>query len=99
MNFDWNGNGKSDAFDNYMDMKVSGSDSSDSDGDGSGTSASPSPIKYKLHESFASPNAILAGVNKTSAISAIDAKHAQLSLLLLNTPILNKDFSERILKA
>ena len=38
--FDWNGNGKSDAFDNYMDMKVSGSDSSDSDGDESGTSAS-----------------------------------------------------------
>ena len=34
--FDWKGNGKSDAFDNYMDMKVSGSDSSDSDGDESG---------------------------------------------------------------
>ena len=37
--FDWNGNGKSDAFDNYMDMKISDCDSSD--GDESGTSASP----------------------------------------------------------
>ena len=45
--FDWNGNGKSDAFDNYMDMKVSGSDSSDSDGDESGTSASPTSIHKK----------------------------------------------------
>ena len=44
--FDWNGNGKSDAFDNYMDMKVSGSDSSDSDGDESGTNdSSPSSCK------------------------------------------------------
>lgn len=40
--FDWNGNGKSDAFDNYMDMKVSGSDSSDSDGDESGANDSSS---------------------------------------------------------
>ena len=47
MNFDWNGNRKSDAFDNYMDMKVSGSDSSDSDGDGSGTSASPTSTHNK----------------------------------------------------
>ena len=45
--FDWNGNGKSDAFDNYMDMKVSGSDSSDSDGDESGTSASPTSTHKK----------------------------------------------------
>ena len=36
--FDWNGNGKTDAFDNYMDMKVSGSDSSDNDSDESGIS-------------------------------------------------------------
>ncbi len=40
MNFDWNGNGKSDAFDNYMDMKVSGSDSSDSDSEESGANDS-----------------------------------------------------------
>ena len=46
MNFDWNGNGKSDAFDNYMDMKVSGSDSSDSD-DESGTSVSPTSTHKK----------------------------------------------------
>lgn len=49
--FDWNGNGKSDAFDNYMDMKVSGSDSSDSDGDESGTSASPTSTHKKSSES------------------------------------------------
>ena len=40
--FDWNGNGKSDAFDNYMDMKVSGSDSSDNDDEESRTNASSS---------------------------------------------------------
>ena len=47
--FDWNGNGKSDAFDNYMDMKVSGSDSSD--GDKSGTSASPTSNHKKSSNS------------------------------------------------
>ena len=47
MNFDWNGNGKRDAFDNYMDMKVSGSDSSDSDANESGTSASPTSTHKK----------------------------------------------------
>ena len=51
MNFDWNGNGKSDAFDNYMDMKVSGSDSSDSDGNESGTSASPTSTHKKSSNS------------------------------------------------
>ena len=45
--FDWNGNGKSDAFDNYMDMKVSGGDSSDSDGDENGTNASPTSTHKK----------------------------------------------------
>ena len=45
--FDWNGNGKSDVFDNYMDMKVSGSDSSDSDADKIGTSASPTSTHKK----------------------------------------------------
>ena len=45
--FDWNGNGKSDSFDNYMDMKVSSSDSSDSDGNESGTSASPTSTHKK----------------------------------------------------
>lgn len=45
--FDWNGNGKSDAFDNYMDMKVSGSDSSDSDGDENGTDAGPASTYKK----------------------------------------------------
>lgn len=49
--FDWNGNGKSDAFDNYMDMKVSGSDSSDSDGNESGTSASPTSTHKKSSNS------------------------------------------------
>ena len=49
--FDWNGNGKSDAFDNYMDMKVSGSDSSDSDGDESRTSANPSSTHKKYSNS------------------------------------------------
>lgn len=49
--FDWNGNGKRDAFDNYMDMKVSGSDSSDSDGDESGTSASPASTHKKFSNS------------------------------------------------
>ena len=44
--FDWNGNGKRDAFDNYMDMKVSGCDSSDSDGEEGETNTSPaSPYK------------------------------------------------------
>ena len=47
MNFDWNGNGKSDAFDNYMDMKVSGSDSSNSDSDESGTSANLTSTRKK----------------------------------------------------
>ena len=45
--FDWNGNGKSDAFDNYMNMKVSGSDSSDSDGDESETNSSPTVTHKK----------------------------------------------------
>ena len=49
--FDWNGNGKSDAFDNYMDMKVSCSDSSDSDGDESETSASPTSTYKKSNNS------------------------------------------------
>lgn len=49
--FDWNGNGKKDAFDNYMDMKVSGSASSDSDGEESGTSASPASIHKKSSKS------------------------------------------------
>lgn len=40
--FDWNGNGKSDAFDTYMDMKVSGSDNSDNDGEESRTNTSSS---------------------------------------------------------
>ena len=47
--FDWNGNGKSDAFDNYMDMKVSGSDNSDSDE--SGTSVSPTSTRKKTGNS------------------------------------------------
>lgn len=46
--FDWNGNGKSDAFDNYMDVKVSGSDSSDSDGDESETNSSPTSTHKKI---------------------------------------------------
>ena len=45
--FDWNGNGKSDAFDNYMDMKVGGSDSSDSDGDKSETNSSPTKFSKR----------------------------------------------------
>lgn len=45
--FDWNGNGKSDAFDNYMDMKVSGSDRSDSDE--SGTSTNPTSTHKKFN--------------------------------------------------
>ena len=49
--FNWNGNGKRDAFDNYMDMKVSVSDSSDSDGDESGTSASPTSTHRKSSNS------------------------------------------------
>ena len=49
--FDWNGNGKSDAFDNYMDMKVSGSDSSDSDGEKSGTNANPTSPHQKSSNS------------------------------------------------
>ena len=49
--FDWNGNGKSDAFDNYMDMKVSSSDSSDSDGNESGTSANPTSTHKKSSNS------------------------------------------------
>ena len=39
--FDWNGNGKSDAFDSFMDMKVSGSDGSDNGNEEGGTSRSP----------------------------------------------------------
>ena len=46
MEFDWNGNGKTDAFDNYMDMKVSGSDSLDSDGEEIETNIS-STLPYK----------------------------------------------------
>ena len=49
--FDWNGNGKSDAFDNYMDMKVGGSDRSDSDGDKSETNSSPTSIHKKSSNS------------------------------------------------
>ncbi len=41
--FDWNGNGKSDAFDHFMDMKVSGS--SNSDGEESETRTNPSSYK------------------------------------------------------
>ena len=47
--FDWNGNGKSDAFDNYMDMKINNCDSSD--GDESGTSASPTSNHKKYSNS------------------------------------------------
>ena len=47
--FDWNGNGKSDAFDNYMDMKVSGSNSSVNDGMKSGTNSTST-----LHDKKAS---------------------------------------------
>ena len=47
--FDWNGNRKSNAFDNYMDMKVSGSDNSDSDE--SGTSVSPTSTRKKTGNS------------------------------------------------
>ena len=43
--FDWNGNGKSDAFDNYMDMKVSGSDSSDNDDESGANDSSSSSCK------------------------------------------------------
>ena len=49
--FDWNGNGKSDAFDNYMDMKVSGSDSSNSDSGESETSTSSTPTHKKSSNS------------------------------------------------
>ena len=45
--FDWNGNGKSDAFDNYMDMKVSGSNSSDSEGEESGANVRSSSSHKK----------------------------------------------------
>ncbi len=45
--FDWNGNGKNDAFDNYMDMKVSGNDGSDSDGDEGVTNARPTSTHKK----------------------------------------------------
>lgn len=45
MNFDWNGNGKSDAFDNYMDMKVSGSDSSGNDDESEANDSSSSSCK------------------------------------------------------
>ena len=45
MNFDWNGNGKSDAFDNYMDMKVSGSDSSSNDDESEANDSSSSSCK------------------------------------------------------
>lgn len=38
--FDWNGNGKSDALDNYMEMKASGSNSTVNDGKKSGTNSS-----------------------------------------------------------
>ena len=41
--FDWNGNGKSDAFDHFMDMKVS--DNSDSNGEENGAKASS--LSYK----------------------------------------------------
>ena len=47
--FDWNGNGKSDAFDNYMDMKFCGSDSSDSDE--SETIANPASTHKKSNNS------------------------------------------------
>ncbi len=47
MNFDWNGNGKSDAFDNYMDMKVSGSDSSGNDDESEANDSSSSSCKKK----------------------------------------------------
>ena len=46
--FDWNGDGKSDAFDTYMDMKVSGRDSSDSNGDESETNST--------HKKYSNPN-------------------------------------------
>ena len=45
MNFDWNGNGKRDAFDNYMDMKVSGSDSSGNDDESEANDSSSSSCK------------------------------------------------------
>ena len=45
------GNGKRDAFDNYMDMKVSGSDSSNSDSDESETSTSSTSTHKKSSNS------------------------------------------------
>ncbi len=48
--FDWNGNGKSDAFDNYMDMKISSSNNSNKDGEESETDiASSSSYKKSIY--------------------------------------------------
>lgn len=60
--FDWNGNGKSDSFDNYMDMKVSGSNSSVNDGMKSGTN---SPLHYKK-SSNSTENKELKGISMGS---------------------------------
>ena len=46
--FDWNSNGKFDAFDHFMDMKVSGSDSLDSEGEESGANARSSSSHKKV---------------------------------------------------
>lgn len=47
--FDWNGDGKSDAFDSFMDTKVSGSDSSDGDEAEDTTNLTSAPT-YKKSE-------------------------------------------------
>ena len=77
--FDWSG--KSDAFDNYMDMKVSGSNSRDSDGEESGANVSSSssykkssnpnesPIKSSIFSNFASFPSKTAGAKSNITVA------------------------------
>ena len=64
-----------------------------------GQNAKPKPTKYICHGKKASWNIVLSGVNNTNATSASDARQERFNLPLVNGPILNRDFSERILNA
>ena len=58
---------------------------------------SPKPIKYNSQGRITSPKGILSGLNKTNAISKIEAREAKFNFLFLKKPISNNDFSERML--
>ena len=63
-----------------------------------GVTTKPSATKYSHHGRRTSSKAILTGVNKTRRTNTLEISAAQFNLLLLNIPILKREWFERILK-